>query len=193
MEGGMLEHMPAGVDRRRFTADEYQRMGEAGILGEDDRVELIDGEIVTMSPVGSPTSSAVDRVTQRLVLRLGERAIVRVQGPVRLDAFTEPQPDITILRPRDDFYRAGHPHPADVLLVIEVVETSLRYDRDVKAPLYARAGIVEYWLADLTGNTVTCHASPQQGMFRDVTVRRRGEALSPRSLPGVTITVDDLM
>jgi Uma2 family endonuclease len=189
----MLEHMLAGVDRRRFTADEYQRMGEAGILCEDDRVELIDGEIVTMSPIGSPHSSAVDRMTQRLVLRIGERAIVRVQGPVRLDTYSEPQPDITILRPRDDFYRAGHPHPADVLLVIEVAETSLRYDRDVKAPLYARAGIIEYWLADLTARTVTCHASPQDGMFRQVTVHRDGESLSPRSLPGVTITVDDLV
>lgn len=189
----MLEHMPAGIDKRRFTADEYQRIGEAGILGEDDRVELIDGEIVTMSPVGSSHSAAVDRATQRLVLRIGERAIVRVQGPVRLDTYNEPQPDITILRPRDDFYRPGHPHPADVLLVIEVAETSLRYDRDVKAPLYARAGIVEYWLADLTGRTVTCHASPQEGRFRETTVHGSGESLSPRSLPGIAIAVEDLV
>ena len=189
----MLEHMPAGVDKRRFTADEYQRMGEAGILGDDDRVELIDGEIVTMTPVGSPHAAAVDRVTQRLVLRLGEQAIVRVQGPVRLDAYSELQPDITILRARADFYRGGHPHAADVLLVIEVAETSVRFDREVKAPLYARAGIIEYWLADLTSESVLCHASPQEGMFREVTVHRRSESLSPRSLPGVTIAVDDFI
>ena len=146
-----------------------------------------------MSPIVSPHSAAVDRVTQRLVLRIGERAIVRVQGPVRLDTYSEPQPDVTILRARDDFYRAGHPHAADVLLVIEVAETSLRYNCEVKAPLYARAGIIEYWLADLTGQTVTCHASPQDGTFREVTVHRRGESLSPRSLPGVTIAVDDLV
>ena len=189
----MLVPMPADVDKRRFTADEYQRMGEAGILGEDDRVELIDGEIVTMSPIGSPHSAAVDRITQRLILRLGERAIVRVQSPVRLDTYSEPQPDITVLRARDDFYRSAHPHASDVLLVIEVAETSLRYDREVKAPLYARAGIVEYWLVDLSGGTVTCHASPQNGSFRDVAVHRPGESVSPRSLPGVAIAVDDLI
>jgi Uma2 family endonuclease len=188
----MLQHMPADVDKRRFTADEFERMGEVGILTHD-RVELIAGEIVTMSPIGSPHAAVVDRVNHRLALVAGGLAIVRVQGPIRLDAYTQPQPDIALLRLRDDYYRPGHPQPADVLLIIEVADASLRYDREIKAPLYARAGIVEYWLSDLTGETVTCHASPREGVYSEVTVHRPGESLALRSLPGVTLTVDDLV
>ena len=154
----MLTHMPSGIEKRRFTVDEYYAMARAGILSERDRVELIDGEIVTMTPIGPVHAAAVARATHALMRSAGERAIVWVQNPIRLDAFSEPQPDLVLLRPREDFYRAAHPGPADVLLVIEIADSSLRYDRDVKASLYARHGIVEYWLVDLAASTVTSYS-----------------------------------
>jgi len=189
----MLDDMAGDVGRRRFSVDEYQRMGDAGIFSDTDRVELIDGEILTMSPIGPRHSAVVDRVNRSLVLAAGTRAIVRVQGPIRLDGFTEPEPDLVLLRPRDDFYRGGHPLPPDILLVIEIAESSLRYDREVKAALYARAGIVEYWLADHVSGVVACHTGPEHGVYREVTVNGRGQSLSPRYLSECTVAVDDLL
>ena len=150
----MLAHMAVDVGRRRFSADEYQRMGDAGIFSDTDRVELIDGEILTMSPIGPRHGAVVDRVNRIMVLAAGTRAIVRVQGSIRLNGFTEPEPDLVLLRPRDDFYRGGHPQPPDILLVLEIADVSLRYDREVKAALYARAGIVEYWLVEPSAKEV---------------------------------------
>jgi len=189
----MLDYMPVDVDKRRFNADEYQRMGEAGIFSEKDRVELIDGEILTMSPIGSPHSAAVDRAVQAFFRAIGTRAIVRVQGAIRPNYYSEPEPDIALLRPRADFYSSGHPKPPDVLLVVEVADSSLRYDREIKAPLYARSGIVEYWLVDLTNETVTRYTTPEDGMYRDVSVHESGERLSPSALSDCTISVGDLI
>ena len=189
----MLDHMAVDVERRRFSADEYQRMGDAGIFSDTDRVELIDGEILTMSPIGPRHCAVVDRVNRIMVLAAGTRAIVRVQGSIRLNGFTEPEPDLVLLRPRDDFYRGGHPQPPDILLVLEIAEASLRYDREVKAALYARAGIVEYWLADQVNGAVTRHTAPQDGVYREVTTCERGQSLSPRHLSDCTVAVDDLL
>jgi|KBSSwiStaDraftv2_1062776.scaffolds.fasta_scaffold110870_1 Uncharacterized protein conserved in cyanobacteria len=189
----MLDRMPVDTAKRRFTADEYQRMGDAGIFPPGDRVELIDGEILTMSPIGSAHAAAVNRANRLLVLATDGRALVAVQNPIRLNPFSEPQPDLVLLRPRDDFYRSAHPGPADVLLVIEIAETTLRYDRDVKAPLYARNGIGEYWLVDLTGHTVTLHTAPDNNAYRDVATLARGQMLRPLQLPDCAITVDDLL
>jgi Uma2 family endonuclease len=189
----MLDHMAVDVERRRFSADEYQRMGDAGIFSDTDRVELIDGEILTMSPIGPRHCAVVDRVTRIMVLAAGTSAIVRIQGSIRLNGFTQPEPDVVLLRPRDDFYRAGHPQPADILLVLEIAEASLRYDRDVKAALYARAGIVEYWLADQVNGVVICHTEPRHGVYREVTTYERGQSLSPRGLSDCTVAVDDLL
>jgi len=135
--------------RRRFTADDYERMGEAGILRAEDRVELIDGEVVAMSPIGSRHGAGVDRANFVFVTTARASAIVRVQGAVRLDPYHQPEPDLALLRPRADFYASAQPGPADILLVLEVAESSLAYDRDVKAPLYARFGVPEYWLIDV--------------------------------------------
>src|SRR5438552_12280642 len=140
------------VRRRRFTVEEYHRMAEAGILSEDDRVELIEGEIVQMSPIGPRHSACVDRLNALFTSRLRRRAIVRVQNPIVLSRWTEPQPDLTLLRPRADFYAERHPGPADVLLAVEVAETSGVYDRGTKLALYARARIPEVWLVDVRGD-----------------------------------------
>ena len=189
----MLDVMPVDVERRRFTADEYQRMGEAGILSERDRVELIDGEILTMSPIGSPHGASVDRAAEAFFRAVTARAIVRVQGAIRPNYYSEPQPDITLLRRRDDFYGSGHPAPPDVLLVVEIADSSLRFDREIKAPLYARSGIVEYWLVDLTNETVTRYTTPENGAYRDTSVHRRGEVVSVSALADCAIAVDDLL
>ena len=185
--------MSANLEKRRITVDEYQQMGDVGIFSEDDRVELIDGEILAMTPIGPLHASVVDRATRLFTLAAGTHAIVRVQSPIRLNLFTEPEPAISLLRPQDDFYRAGHPQPPDVLLVIEVADASLRYDRELKAPLYAQAGIVEYWIVDLANVTVTRHAMPEDGVYREVTIHGKGQSMSPRQLPHCIVTIDDLL
>jgi Uma2 family endonuclease len=182
--------MADAVLRRRFTVDDYHRMGEAGILSEDDRVELIDGEVVAMSPIGPRHSACVSRATQALVLAARESAIVQPQGPVRLDRFNEPQPDLMLLRPRADFYASRHPGPADVLLVVEIADSSLRYDRSVKARLYAEWGVPEYWLADLKANVLWRHTSPDGGAYGNVQQQQRGQSIAPLLLPDCTVPVD---
>jgi Uma2 family endonuclease len=185
--------MPVALRTRRFTVDEYYRMAQVGILSEQDRVELIDGEVLPMSPIGSRHSATVDRVNHAFNSRLSGRAIVRVQGPVRLDLYTEPEPDILLLRPRADFYASGHPGPADVLLIVEVADSSIGYDRDVKAYIYARSGVPEYWLLDLNENVLIRHASPDGGTYRVVDRLDAQARLAPALLPDCAIGVGDLI
>jgi Uma2 family endonuclease len=135
--------------RHAYSVDDYYRMAEAGILRPDDRVELIEGEIIDMAPIGSRHAAAVKRIAQVLTLALGKQATVSTQDPVRLDRHSEPQPDIAVLKPQADFYAAAHPGPSDVLLIVEVADSTLRFDRDIKLPLYARHGIPEVWLVDI--------------------------------------------
>ncbi len=147
--------------RHKLDVDDYHRMAEAGILGEDDRVELIDGALIDMGPIGQRHAAVVNRLSRALVMAFGERAIVSVQNPVRLNRFSEPQPDFAVFKPRADFYATGErPGPADTLLVIEVADSSIRYDRVVKLPLYARAGIPEVWIVDLRRRVVEVHRAP---------------------------------
>ena len=180
------------VQRYRFNVEEFARMGEAGVFTEDDRVELIDGEVLEMSPIGSPHAGTVNRLTELLVTRLAGRANVIVQNPLRLDRHTEPQPDLVVARRRKDFYADRHPEPADVLLVIEVADSSLRYDRTEKAPRYGRAGIPETWLVDVQAGTVTVYADPGPEGYARQQVRRRGERIAAASIPVPGLTVDDV-
>ena len=185
--------MAVQVERVRFTVDDYHRMAEAGILSEDDRVELIDGEIVRMSPIGNRHAWCVRRLVQLLTRRTGDHeAIVDSQNPIRLGPYSEPQPDVVVLRFREDYY-PEHPTPTDVLLVIEVADTSLAYDRQVKLPLYAQAGIPEVWLVDLTGDAIERHSEPSEGGYRRVERVGRGETLVSLSLPSLTLRVDDVL
>ena len=178
---------------RRFTVDEYYRMAEAGILGEDDRVELLDGEIVEMSPIGPRHAATVTRL-QRLFEHLAHRrALVRVQNPVRLDRYSEPEPDIALVTPREDFYAGGHPAPHDILLIVEVADTSLRSDRHRKLPGYARAGIPEVWLVDLTVDRVERYREPRGDAYADQQILGRDATLTPLLLPDVAIRVGDLV
>jgi Uma2 family endonuclease len=179
------------VVRRRFTVHDYHRMGEAGILHEDDRVELIEGEIVEMAAIGTRHFTCVNGLTRLLVRSVGDAAIVSVQNPVRLDEHTEPQPDLTVLRVRD--YRESLPTPEDVLLLIEISDTTLAYDRGVKLPLYARAGIREVWIVDLPGEVIERHADPSGDGYRSLEQMRRGEEIKSAALPELAFRVDTVL
>jgi Uma2 family endonuclease len=185
--------MSSVIKRRRFTVHDYHRMGDAGILLEDDRVELIYGEIIAMSPIGNPHNAAVDRANRALIQTLGDRAIVRVQGSVRLDNYNEPQPDIVILKPRDDFYAKGGAKPADILLIIEMADSSLKYDRRIKARLYAEMGVAEYWVADLNAESVLCYSDRHESSYPLVRQFRREESITPQMLPDCSIPVANFL
>jgi len=185
--------MAVEVCKRRFTVEEYYRMAEAGILAHDERVELIDGEIVAMAAIGSQHAACVDRVNYILSQRLGGRALVRVQNPVRLGPYSEPQPDIALLRPRADFYGFAHPSPGDVLLILEIADTSVGFDRDVKIPLYARAGIPETWLVDLTDDGLTAYRQPTSQSYGDVQPVQRGQPLVMTAFPDIALIADDIL
>jgi Uma2 family endonuclease len=185
--------MSVQVLRRLFTVDEYYRMAEAGIFSEDEGVELIDGEIVQMPPIGSRHAARVDHLTRLLTHAVGDRAIVRVQGPIRLGPHSEPQPDLALLHPQPDYYAQAHPGPGDVFLVIEVADTSVGFDREVKMPLYAGAGIPETWLVDLDGDDITVSRQPTAAGYRAVRRLQRGQSLAPEAFPAVVLAVDDIL
>ena len=175
--------------RHKLDVDAYYRMAEAGILREGDRVELIDGEIIDMAPIGTDHGGTVDHLTEALVMACHGRAIVRVQGPVRLDRFNEVGPDFAILRRREDYYRTAHPGPGDVLALIEVAHSSLRYDRKVKLPLYARFGIAECWIVDLKNRKADIHRQPTATGYADKGTKRSGEEVSLLLDPGVAVNL----
>ena len=177
--------------RRRFTVHDYHRMGEAGILHEDDRVELIEGEIVEMAAIGTRHFSCVNRLTRLLVRGVGDDAVVSVQNPVRLNEDTEPQPDLAVLRPRD--YLETLPGPEDVFFLIEVSDTTLSYDRGVKLPLYARAGVAEVWIVDLASETLERHAEPSGNSYRRVEKARRAQTLASATLSGLALEVNAVL
>ncbi len=185
--------MANGRATMRFTVEQYHEMGRAGILSGDMRTELIDGEVVMMSPVGPEHAACVKRVTRLFHVRLGDRATVSVQDPVVLDAYWEPQPDVSLLAHRDDFYAAGHPEPSDILLAIEVADTTLKNDREVKIPHYAATGVRESWIVDLNGERVEVHRRPTKSGYRSIHRLGRGEKISPLAFPDVSISVNEIL
>lgn len=180
------------AQHHRFTVDDLERMVEAGILKEDDRVELIDGEIIEMTPPGSRHAACVRRLNALLARLLHGQEILSVQDPLRLGGVLQPQPDIAVLRPRDDFYSRSHPEASDTLLVIEVADSSVMYDRNVKARLYASAGVPEYWLVDLTRAEVTVHTRPAGDLYRDVRTVSRSATVRATTVSGLDVRVEDL-
>ena len=181
------------ISRRLFNVHEYHRMVEAGILSERERVELIRGEILTMSPIGPPHSGTVMRALNGLIPLVGNLAIVGVQGPVCLGDWDEPQPDIYLLRPRDDFYTAQHAGPSDIFLILEIADSSLDYDRTVKVSLYGETGVPEYWVADITNDCVWTYSEIKDRHYQVVRQFRRGNSIIPKLLPGCAIPVDILL
>jgi Uma2 family endonuclease len=167
-------------------------MGEAGVFSPDARVELVGGEIVEMPPIGERHAAAVDVAGELSREQLGRSVIIRVQNPIQLDDYSEPQPDISILKRRDDFYRHGHPRPEDVLLVIEMSESTLEYDRRVKVPLYARAGIPEVWIVNLIEERVETFTDPSGGAYQTTAAFSRDEEVQSHSLAALRLGVSEI-
>ena len=178
--------------RRLFTVEEYCTMADAGILSEDERVELLDGEIVVMPPIGEPHEDSTDRLNGDLSYVLRGRARVRVQNSVRLDDYGLPEPDIAVVRLRDDYHR-DRPTAADVLLLVEVADTSLEFDREVKLARYAAAGIPEVWIANLRARQVEAHSDPVDGSYRSRRVVTANGKISPLAFPDVSLAVADFL
>jgi Uma2 family endonuclease len=181
-----------GGSRRLLTIDEYDRMARVGIFGPEERVELIAGELVRMAPIGSRHATSVANLDDGFHPRLPRSAALRVQSPIRIPQHSEPEPDIAIVRRRADGYVERHPQPEDTLLVIEVADTTLRYDRDVKMPLYAAAGIPEAWLVDLPRRRILVYRRPVDGIYGEVTVVREG-TLTPLAFPDLSIRLDEII
>lgn len=185
--------MATELARLRFSVADYHRMAETGILHEDDRLELIGGEIVQMNPVGRHHAACVKRLNRLVGRRLGDDAVLGVQDPLRLGDDTEPEPDLTVLRPREDFYEEATPTATDVLLLIEVCDSSLAYDHAVKLPRYAQAGVAEVWLVDLDGQVIELYTKPTEAGFLDVRTFSRGMAVASLVVPHLVIPVNAVL
>lgn len=189
--GGAMDDALVLPARHRLNVDEYHRMAEAGIFGEDDRIELIDGDLIDMAPIGQAHAAIVNGLNEAFVLACAGRAIVSPQNPVRLGQWSEPQPDMTILRRREDYYATGEPPgAADVLLLVEVADSSLRFDRTVKLPLYARAGIGEVWIADVNRRVLEAFRNPSGDHYGESTRHAPGEQLALSLAPDVSVRLD---
>ena len=185
--------MSSQLEKYWITVDEYERMGEAGIFHPDARLELLEGEIYQMSPIGIPHASCVKFLSTLLNGLFNGKLLVSVRDPVRLSDLSEPQPDVALLRWRDDFYRRAHPTPADVLLVIEVADSTVETDRSYKVPLYARAGIPEAWLVNLPEERIELFAEPAGGAYQVNRIFSRGDDVESHGVAGLRVGVADVL
>lgn len=190
---GALEQPLPPLTRHRISADDYQRMGELGLIAPDARVELIDGEIIDMATIGSRHWACVTRLNRLLGAAVGDRAVLSVQASFRLDDYSQPEPDLALYAPRDDFYAEALPTPAQTLLIIEVADTSARYDRQIKLPLYARRGIGEFWIVDLDANLLRLYREPQGDDYLQASATPRPGVVGIVALPGVQIDLTGLL
>jgi len=177
----------------RLNVSQYHQMSEAGIFSENDKVELINGEIIEMSPIGRRHTACVNRLNSVFSQLLGKKVIVAVQNPIILNNLSEPEPDIALLQPRADFYESGHPQPQDIFLLIEVADSSLEYDRDVKIPLYASSGITEVWLVDIYEQVIIVYRYPSENGYSDIQKLSRGEKISIQAFSEINLVVDDIL
>ncbi len=185
--------MTTEVLKRLFTVEQYHRMIETGIITEGDRVELMRGEIVEMASIGTKHAAGVNRLTRLFYDKFGEQVLVSPQNPVEVDEHSEPQPDIAILRPRDDFYASAHPTPDDVFLLIEVSDSTIRYDRTVKIPLYAEDNIAEAWSVDVNAELVEVYRQPSATGYRSLQTLTRGQLIQLLAFPEVSIAIADIL
>jgi Uma2 family endonuclease len=186
--------MPAEtINRKLFTVDEYHRMSDIGIFPEDKRFELIRGEIYEMPQAKPPHSGRVNRLNHLFMKRLGDTVVISVQNPSSIDDYSEPVPDVSLLKPRADFYSEQHPVPEDVLLLIEISYSTVRFDTKIKGPLYAEAGIPEYWIVNIPQNVLEIRSDPVNGRYTRHEILKHGQTVSPRLLPGVSFQVDEIL
>jgi Uma2 family endonuclease len=179
--------------KKLFTVDEVFKMADAGIFGPEERIELIDGEIIEMTPVGDRHIICVNRATTFFTESFGRRAIVSIQNPVHLNIHNMPQPDVVVFKPRADFYSSQRPVPSDVLFLVEVSDTTLRFDQKIKLPRFAAAGISEAWIEDLQHDLLLVYREPERDRYRVCLTYRRGDSVSPLSFPDLIFRVDDLL
>ena len=178
----------------RFSVRDYHRIGEAGVLGPDLNVELLNGHICEMSPIGSQHAACVDRLNRLFMRAVDDHAIVRVQNPIVLPPDSEPEPDVSLLKPRDDNYASRHPHPDEVLLAVEVADSSLPFDQEVKVPLYAQAGIPEVWVVALDEDRIHAYQMPKSGSYRERATYDRGDEIAlPSVLDAPAVAVDAVL
>jgi Uma2 family endonuclease len=180
------------LSRHRITVEEYYRMAEVELLAPDARVELIEGEVIDMAPIGSSHGGTAAQLTRLFVWALGEEAHLRVELPIRLDESSEPQPDLAVVLSRDDFYKTRHPTAADTLLIVEVSHSRIQYDREVKVPLYARHGIPEVWIVDVEHGELHVHRSLATGVYSDVSFTANPGVTAITALPGIAVDLSDL-
>ncbi|MBD1842231.1 Uma2 family endonuclease [Cyanobacteria bacterium FACHB-63] len=185
--------MTTEVLRRLFTVEQYHRMIATGILQEGDRVELIRGEIVEKASIGTKHAAGVRRLNRLFFNKFGDQVLISVQNPVEVDEYSEPEPDIALLRPREDFYASAHPTPDDVFLLIEVSDSTIRYDRTVKIPLYAEDNIAEAWIVDVNAELVEVYRQPSATGYRPLQTSMRGQTIELLAFPGVPISVDEIL
>ena len=177
----------------RITVDQYYRMAEVGVLAPDERVELIDGVIIDMAPIGSRHAGTSSQLGELLLNALGTRAILRGQSPIRFGGSSEPQPDLAVLRRRNDYYKTAHPSAEDTLLIVEVSDTSARYDLQVKVPLYARYRIPEVWVVDLAQDLMRVHRKPEGGTYADISAFAEPGVITLAALPDITVDLTGLL
>ena len=196
-EGEPMADAPSGEEvpayRRRFTVADVRRLDQLGFFRPEERVELIDGDLVVMSRIGSFHAGCTKGLARRFILALGDRATVGVQDPIRLSDQFEPEPDISVARYREDNYASAHPGAADLFLVVEIMDTSGPYDRGVKLPRYAREGVPETWLVDLWGGFIERHRRPIDGSYSERFLLHRGQTISPEAFPDLVLTVDSIL
>jgi Uma2 family endonuclease len=186
----VLQNPPVQMPHFKLTVDDFYRMGEVGIFKADDRIELIDGELIDMAPIGSFHAGLNSKVSDWLMRSLSGRAIPWIQNPIRLSRYSAPQPDFSLLRYRPDYYAKSLPTAADVLLLVEVSDSTLRSDRQVKAPLYARHGVPEYWIIDLSARAIEIYLDPVEGRYNNVRTVESG-LLAPSAFPEATLDVGE--
>ena len=185
-----MDDLATAPARHRLGVDEYHRMVEAGVFGKDDRIELIDGDLIDMAPIGQGHAAIVGGLNEALFMACAGRAIIWPQNPIRLDRSSEPQPDLAVLRRRADFYATGErPGPADILLLVEVAGSSLRFDQTVKLPLYARAGIAEVWIVDLQRCVLDAYRKPDGDAYGEMTTHQPGDRIGLALAPEIVVTL----
>ena len=178
---------------KRFRAADFRKMTEVGILPEESGWEVIDGYLIDKMSIGSKHAGTVNELTQSLIILLGRGTIVAVQNPIHIDDYNEPEPDIALLKPREDFYKKSHATSEDVLLLIEISDSTIEYDREIKKTLYAEAGIVEYWLVNLQNNTIEVYSQPKNGNYRLARILESGETVEASAIENLTLKVDEIL
>lgn len=178
---------------KRFRVEDFRKMTEVGILPEESGWEIIDGYLIDKMSIGSNHAGIVNILTQKLIVLLAGKAVVAVQNPIHIDDYNEPEPDIALLKSRNDFYRKSLPTPEDVLLLVEVSDSTLEYDRDIKKAIYAEAEIAEFWLVNLKENTIECYSQPKNGNFRLAQIFEKGETVKSKSIENLTLEVEEIL